>query len=110
MKTKKTDKFSILITEIYATLLIVFGFIGFYNGRSLISLLSGGVSGLILFGCSFGMKKNRKNYTLGAILCTTLLMASFFFRALASHKTLPIVFASLSLCIFLTLFYRLIRK
>lgn len=108
--TKKQDNVSIIFTGIYAILLIVFGFIGFYKGGSLISLLSGGGLGVLLLGCSFGMKKNIPFCTFGAMGLTTILMASFFFRALASHKIVPTIFGSLSLCVFLILFYRTMKR
>ena len=110
MENKGPDRFSIFITRLFAALLIIFGFIGFYNGRSLISLLSGGIFGFALLGCSIGMKKNPRFYTFGALILITILMALFFFRALASHKIVPTVFGSLSLCIFLILFYRRARR
>ncbi len=110
MRTKKHDKPSVYVTCIYAILLIVFGFIGFYKGGSLISLYSGGGFGVLLLACSFGMRRNIRFCTFGALGLTTVLMASFFFRALASHKMVPIVFGALSLCVFLILFYRTMKK
>ena len=110
MQTKKHDSVNSSITSIYAILLIVFGFIGFYKAGSLISLLSGGGFGVLLLACSLGMRKNIRFCTFGALSLTTILMASFFFRALASHKIVPTVFGSLSLCVFLILFYRTMKR
>ena len=106
MKNKGPDYLSIFTTSVFGIILLIFGFIGFYNGGSLISLLSGGIFGLAFLGCSIGMKKNLKLCTFGALILTTILIALFFFRALASHKIIPTVFGSLSLCVFLILFFR----
>jgi len=106
MKTKNCDCLSVCLTSAYAVLLIAFGITGFVKAGSLISLYSGGGLGVLLLGCSLGMMKGIRLCSFGALGTLIILMAAFFFRALASHKILPIALGMLSLGLFLFLAYR----
>ncbi len=78
-----------IIIGIYALLILIGGLIGFFVAGSLASLLSGVISGLILFGCSYFVRQNNlKAYdiTLG-VICFLLIF--FFYRFIITQKIAP---------------------
>ncbi len=83
MKTKA------LIIGVYATLILAGGLIGYLVAGSLASLISGGLSGLILFICSiYVWKKNLLAYDISVgTMC--FLFIFFCYRFLSTHQIAP---------------------
>src|SRR3990167_7286792 len=87
----------------YGVLLITFGFIGYFRAASLASLLSGGISGVLLCLCALGIWAKHAPSLIFARYLTLLLTGLFLYRYLISDKTLPLIFAILSAVLFFVL-------
>ena len=80
------DKFSKLVSLIYGAMLILGGIMGFLKAHSTISLITGGVSGLIVL-MSSKMKQKSSYLYVSAI---SLVLAGFFsYRFAHSHAFMP---------------------
>lgn len=83
MKTKA------VIIGIYAALILGGGLAGFFVANSLPSLISGGLSGIALFLCSFFIWK-RKIFAYDFAISTMCLLLVFFcYRFLSTHQIAP---------------------
>lgn len=62
----------------YGVFNIVLGVIGFVNSNSLVSLIAGGVAGLLILGCAaLGMKGKPRVGNIAALVITLLLLGRF---------------------------------
>ena len=80
------DKFSKLVSLIYGVMLILGGTMGFLKVHSKISLIAGGLSGLIvLLSCKI---KSKSSYLY--VSAISLVLAGFFsYRFAHSHALMP---------------------
>lgn len=86
-KGKTMDQTSMLISNIYATLLVVGGIYGFVTVQSLTSLIVGTLSGIIIFlATKIGEKKPKQGYLF--IAAVSLVLALFFSLKLAANPSL----------------------
>lgn len=81
------DQTSTLISNLYATLLVVGGIYGFVTVQSLTSLVVGTLSGIIIFlAAKIGDKKPKQGYLF--IAAVSLVLAIFFSLKLAANPSL----------------------
>ena len=80
---------SYIISNIYAALLIIGGVMGFVKVHSKMSLLTGTISGILVFlACRFGVKKPKEGYLFVAAI--SLILAIFFsLRFTGTHAFMP---------------------
>lgn len=90
----------------YALILAFFGFIGYKAGGSVVSLLAGSFSAVLLLVASVGLLYQKKwgSYLLWISLSAITLL--FFFRGYMTHKPVPIFLSVLSAAVFVTLLLR----
>ena len=100
------DKISFWTVLAYAICLIVFGYAGYYNKGSAMSLISGGTFGILLLISCFGMYRNKKWGLKAAPILTAVLTVLFAFRGIASHKPVPIVLTCISAAVLILLLIR----
>lgn len=83
------NQVSYIISNIYAALLVIGGVMGFVKAHSKISLMTGIVSGILVFlACKFGTQKPKEGYLFVAAI--SLVLAIFFsLRFTATHAFMP---------------------
>ncbi len=74
---------------LFALLNIVGGFVGYHEKHSVMSLVGGGVIGLMLIASLFMAKSNPKGGYLLAGAMTLLTLAFFSMRYMSGHKIWP---------------------
>lgn len=83
------NQVSSIISNIYSALLILGGIMGFVKAHSKMSLITGIVSGALVFlACKIGAKKPKEGYLFVAAI--SLVLAIFFsMRFASSHAFMP---------------------
>lgn len=83
------DPTSILLSNILAALLIVGGIFGFITAKSVVSLVVGCISGLLIFvACKIGANKPKEGYLFIAAISLVLAIL-FAYRFAASPVLVP---------------------
>lgn len=83
MKTKA------VVIGIYAALVLIGGLIGYFVAGSFASLVSGGLSGILLFICSFFIWKEKAVAYDVALGLMSLLFVFFCYRFIVTHQIAP---------------------
>lgn len=94
-----------VIIALYASLVLIGGFIGYFLANSLISLIAGGGTALLLFICSYFIWKDSLNAYNVALTVVAFLSIFFALRFLTSFKLMPgglMTLCSLALFIYLS--------
>ena len=92
---------------IYGTFVALLGLYGYYNTGSMISLYTGGISGLFLLVFSLAMFAQRRYGAYGALLLTLGLTGVFAYRYSISQATTPALMAVFSASMLIYLLTRL---
>jgi uncharacterized membrane protein (UPF0136 family) len=75
---------------IYGVLVAIGGIMGYTKAQSMVSLLAGGISGLILIGAALGMMKGFYSVSWWiAFTVALVLLANFGMRAMSNFKMMP---------------------
>jgi len=82
-------KIAIVMIALFGVFNIVGGLIGFLKASSIASLIAGGISGILLLFCSFGISKGNKIAAIGAIVISLLLCGRFIPKLLTQVKVMP---------------------
>lgn len=94
----------------YALLLIPLGFLGFYFGGSMASLVCGGSFGVILLLSAFAMFKKKKMGAYVAFVIAFFLTGFFSYRYSITHSLIPALLAVLSASLLIILLTQLSKK
>ncbi|MBI3591153.1 MAG: TMEM14 family protein [Candidatus Melainabacteria bacterium] len=83
------NQISNFISKIYGILLIAGGIMGFVKAHSKMSLLTGAISGILVFiSCSIGSKRPKEGYLY--VSTVSLILAVFFaLKFKATHAFMP---------------------
>ncbi|MEH1819880.1 MAG: TMEM14 family protein [Nostoc sp.] len=73
----------------YGILAIVGGIIGYIQARSIVSLLSGSISGLLLIIAAFFQLQGHAWGSILAVLVTAIFVVFFVFRLVKTRKFMP---------------------
>lgn len=97
-----------IVVICYGIIVLLGGLIGFLTKGSVASLAAGGVSGLILIICAFGIFKRKILPFFGAIFLSVLLTLFFAYRFYKTGVMMPA--GSMSLLSFLVCVFLLTAK
>lgn len=100
------DKISFWTVFVFAVFLIVFGYIGYLKSCSLMSFISGGISGVLLLISCLGMYQKKKWGMKAAMVISALLTIMFAIRGVISEKPLPMILTALSAVVLVLLLIR----
>ncbi len=93
VKSKSTDvltmNLSIIAAFAYGILAIAGGIIGYIQARSRVSLLSGGISGLLLILAAYFQLQGQTWGSILAVLVTAVLVVVFAVRLAKTRKFMP---------------------
>lgn len=78
-----------LVVFMFGLYSLIGGIIGFLKAGSVASLIAGGLSGLILLVCSYGMRKNVKAASIAAFLVALTLGVRFTGTYLENQRFAP---------------------
>ncbi|MBU6382907.1 MAG: hypothetical protein KGQ49_01660 [Verrucomicrobia bacterium] len=98
------------VVFIYGLLIFGLGWIGYFKGGSLVSLVMGVVFGALLIVSALLLFSGRRVGFYSAFILTILLTATFTIRYLSTHKELPAILAVLSAATFLYLLIGTLQK
>lgn len=93
VKSKSIDvltmNLGIVAAFAYGILAIVGGIIGYIQATSIVSLLSGSISGLLLISAAFFQLQGHTWGSILAVLVTAVLVVFFAFRLIKTRKFMP---------------------
>ncbi len=80
---------TVFILVLYSGLLVAGGLMGYFTAGSLVSLVSGLLSGIAVFGASLAVMRGYRQGFYSAMGLTIALMVLFNWRYMASGKFMP---------------------
>lgn len=83
------DKFSTIVSNVYALLLVAGGIFGFVKAHSMWSLVTGIIFGLLIFISTNYGKHNVKMQYFSNALFSLIVAFIFLFRFMATHSFMP---------------------
>lgn len=96
-----------VVVLLFGVFNVVGGIIGFMKASSTASLIAGGISGILLFVCSFGVRTGNKVAIIGALVISILLCGRFLPALFTSFKVMPnliiVVFAIATIALLIPL-------
>jgi uncharacterized membrane protein (UPF0136 family) len=78
-----------LIVFMFGLYSLIGGVIGYLKAGSVASLIAGGLSGLVLLACSYGIRKNVKIASIVAFFTALMLGIRFTGTYLQNHRLAP---------------------
>lgn len=83
------------ILALYAVIVLVGGCMGYFKAGSLLSLATGGLSGVLLLLCAFLYARGKQGAPYAAAVITGILAFFFLYRFLKTGALFPAAFMSL---------------
>lgn len=100
-----------IVVLVFGAFTLVGGLIGYFKAGSTASLIAGGVSGLVLLACGYGMQRGVKGAAIAALLVSLALGFRFFGTYMQHHKVMPdLIMIVLSAASVLSVALALFRK
>lgn len=81
--------FSAIVIGVFGFFNIIGGIIGYVKAQSIASLLSGGIAGILLLICAYGVTKNSSIAAYGTIVISLLLGGRFLTTMIKNFKVMP---------------------
>lgn len=100
---------TVWIVFLYGAVLCLSGFMGYWKGNSLVSLVLGGGFGLLLVVCAFLLRQGKRSAAKGALLLTSLLTALFLILYFSKGRPTSGILALLSAAVLFFLVTRFAR-
>ena len=79
----------VTIVAAYGVFSLIGGLIGFLKARSTASLIAGGVSGMLLLACAYGMRHGHPSSAWGSLVIAAALGARFLGTWLKTKRVMP---------------------
>lgn len=102
---------STIVTLVFGIFCIAGGLIGYFKASSTASLIAGGLSGVLLIACSYGMRQGSRAAVVAALAVAVLLGLRFLGTFMRNHRVMPdLIMIVLSLAAVLAIVLSLFRK
>lgn len=96
---------------IFGVFSLVGGVIGYVKAGSMASLIAGGISGLVLLACAYGMRQGVKGAAIAALIVALALGLRFLGTFMQHQKVMPdLIMIVLSSITIVTILLRLFKK
>jgi uncharacterized membrane protein (UPF0136 family) len=103
--------FASIVVLIFGAFSLAGGFIGYFKVGSMVSLLAGGISGLILLASSFGINKGNQIAAITSLVVAILLGGRFLMTLVKEFKVMPdLIMVLLSAASILFVVLQMIKK
>jgi len=100
-----------IVVLVFGAFSLIGGMIGYFKAGSMASLIAGGVSGLVLIACAYGMKQGVKGAAVAALIVALALGIRFAGTYIQHNKVMPdLIMIVLSSAAVLAILLKLFKK